>query len=306
MDEAVQEERRPSLRQLMRRLRRAIDDGNVAVAKRLDHRISQQFGPEHFSQTKEIPLRAPRRDGPSDRPFVFVSGTPRSGTTAVGRLLKSDPRVAMFTEVYSPVLGYTPSMFDREILIELRDAGLIPNLSLYGNDKILENLDTARVVGDKRPHFMRSAQLTLSRFKKESVTIFHIVRNPYNVAHSYAQRARNGQWHPTRDHTVAVAEMNMNSRNALELLDRPQSDAHKLFILRYETFWAQPENASVLFDHLGLSDETEARRSGVATMFQNAMTISARDRALSVEETAFVEQNLDWSAHEALCARAVV
>ena len=65
-------------------------------------------------------LQCNRRKSPSraecTRRYLFCGGTARSGTTAVGTLLNLSQSISLFTELYSPYLGYEASMFGHEAL----------------------------------------------------------------------------------------------------------------------------------------------------------------------------------------------
>src|SRR5690606_13906087 len=81
-----------------------------------------------------------------ERAFVFVSGMPRAGTTALGHLLNIRTDIALFTELHNPYLAYAPSSFAPEIIAAKRR-----NLPTVASEKLQTRAEGAVMIGDKRP-----------------------------------------------------------------------------------------------------------------------------------------------------------
>ncbi|MEJ8572065.1 sulfotransferase [Microbaculum marinum] len=289
---------------LKSRLRRALVANDLAAADAVMDELSGVMTWAHVTSVHDIPLVAapPSLDAQPPAGFVFVSGAPRSGTTALGRLLNSHPDIGMFTEFYSERFGYSPEMFSPAYIAELYARGLLPTLNKHKNESVLAEMGGFRIVGDKRPNFMYSAQLTLKRFAGHRVSIVHIVRDPYAVAHSYLQRARDNTWSESRDHKVAADEINKNTLLALALLESERDPQHQVLIVDYDELWQSRETIVGLFSALGLSGE-ELDVEGLDNVLKNALAVARKPREFSSAETEYLEQNLDLAGLERLMER---
>jgi len=256
----------------------------------------------------EIPFvyRKTLQEVKKPRQYAFISGTPRSGTTALGKLLNHHPQGAIFTELYSARFGYIPQMFEVENIMYLHMQNVLASLNKHNNLGMIEKLRTASVIGDKRPNFMQSAPLTLHQFRKQKVIIIHVVRNPFEVARSFLERARKGSWAPDRDHTIGIDELNLNNRMLLQLLQAGMpSDSQKLYVLNYDTFWRSEANLRQLFELVGLDSKAVTTKTITQTI-KISEKIKGRDRTLSDEERRYVEEHFDFDTHHAALAHSIL
>ena len=139
--------------------------------------------------------------------FIFVSGIPRSGTTALAKLLNLSPEITIFFELFPAFREYRPSDFSaeqlEEIISELPDD---ERIKIYGiakktlTSQLLEKTASSKFVGDKRPLFLNTLPATLEHFSEEKVDILHILRAVDHVILSYYTRASDPQspWPPSR------------------------------------------------------------------------------------------------------------
>lgn len=128
--------------------------------------------------------------------YLFVCGCPRSGTTALGELLASDPRIAIGSERYLNYRGpITPDLFTKPRFSTPQDGDTFyADLLAHNRDyykPVLANYDSAIYVGDKLPDlYERFDNLAETIPEARIVMIF---RDIFAVAASFEARADNNQ-----------------------------------------------------------------------------------------------------------------
>lgn len=278
-----------------------ISAGDIAGAQAIQARFWNGKGGLSETQYRRNPsLLAWNRDydAAPDTDFLFVSGTPRSSTTALGKLLTTHPDVTLFIELYGANTGYVPQMFSFANIRRLLDAGFIKKPPKPENMELLELGQAGTMIGDKRPNFMESANLTLANFRGRRVNVLHLIRDVKEVAASYLRRRQAGTFPGSYDHVMAVKHVNMNNRNAVALAGQLAPE-HRLFVLDYATFWSRPANARRLMRAIGL-DPRQANRNDINVMFERSERLRERDRGLAAEASAYIEEHLDVQAAEQL------
>lgn len=127
---------------------------------------------------------------------LFVCGCPRSGTTALARLLNLHPEIVVGLErykgIYGPERRIDPAMFDEPAFFEFAPGQT--NFAPGGKkdaDRFYEEARrkyrTARFVGDKYPQFYRFYDRLFAAFPRARVVF--IVRDPLAVAQSWQRRS---------------------------------------------------------------------------------------------------------------------
>jgi hypothetical protein len=298
-------------KEMARRFRALMAERRFDEARAIQQQLWQRTPGLLPTRSLEVPLMGWRNGGwrPADpmraqdpNGYLFVSGSARSGTTALGRLLNLHPRIAMFIELYDPSYGYLPEMFEPENIRALHAGGHIQPHER--NQEMLARVASARFVGDKRPGFVRAHPLTLSHFAGLPVTIVHTARGIYDVAHSYIDRAVRGTWAASRDHRLAVDDLNLNNHEALALIDRLEPP-HRIIPIRYETFWTSAANARGLFRHIGVAPG-RAERDKVEKMFVSAADLRTKARPLTDEVRGYIDDNYDFAAEAELARRCLL
>jgi len=250
---------------------------------------------------RDIPFMSWNRQpgiGQAAERYLFVSGVARSGTTALGRMLGMHRDVAMYIELYLPNYGYIPQMFAPENIQMLCESGL---LTLNGNNRsIFKKSKNCRVVGDKRPGFITSAELTLLNFGRSEIKVVHILRNIYDVAASEQKRFETGR--SKRNHVAAVRAANASNKKALELLGGRHN--HNVVILDYDRAWRSAEDIRALYEHLGLDPFSADAKSVEDFVGKSKLIRAAHECRLSAAERAYVDDNYDKSAEETLRGHA--
>ena len=146
-----------------------------------------------------------------DKQYLFICGCPRSGTTALWRLLVAHPQVVLGVERYGNRFFaddfISPAHFTRERFFDLQAGDTFyPDLTGFNTyyDQANSAYDAARYVGDKLPKlYTRFEQL--ERAFPDARVLF-IFRNIYDVAASYKRRSMDetdATWR--RDQGVAAA-----------------------------------------------------------------------------------------------------
>jgi hypothetical protein len=241
--------------------------------------------------------------------YVFVCGCPRSGTTALGRLLNQHPAVALGLERYRYLFGrrlgeFHPSLFAPPRFLDIRaEDGINPNTHLAG--KFAPGLQM-RVVGDKIPYLYRRFPHVRQAFPKARVLA--IFRDPADVARSWQQRADNpaDSWPVEAGAAAGLREWKAAVNRVRSNLPRWEG---RMTILSYEPFFrvadapALAVNFARLLAVLGL-------RMADADLLQAAATIFTPPRpaaplALPPAIEAEAAALRDYPPYRALLARAL-
>jgi hypothetical protein len=230
-----------------------------------------------------------------DRKFVFVSGMPRAGTTALGHVLNHSADVALFTEIHIPYLTYAVDSFDRGLLQNRADA-----LPTAAPGNMLDKAETAKFVGDKRPLFHYMMPQTFEAMANSSITVFHMLRSVELVAASYQSRALNpkDQWDPLRGLENAIDEMNVMHRFILDLhRSGSLGQNHRLIYVDYNKAFSNLDYVLDLFEALGHPVDTQLHRQ-LADYVEHSQSIVSRSRSIAPEVLTALRLRLDREAAE--------
>ena len=190
---------------------------------------------------------------------LFVSGCPRSGTTATGQLLRLHEKVAMYTERFNETLGYSPYQFAWPRATG--DTG--PNHPLHTQWKFTaEKTTTAKYVGDKRPHFLSGWHVSQWNYTPDQIRIVHIIRSPESVAASYVKRSQQASsgdsegvqgWPRYRNEFGAAFALNTSNRLLEDIMHTEFRNS--IYVVRYEQLFTNPECVLSILDWLELSTQ---------------------------------------------------
>lgn len=212
---------------------------------------------------------------PDETGYVFVSGMPRAGTTALGQMLNMSRDIALFTEIHIPYLTYAPESFDPSLLADRakRLPGAAPN-------DMLERGQTAKLLGDKRPLFHYMLPQTFEAMRDRKVTVFHILRSVELVAVSYQRRAENPEdsWDPLRDLGNAIDELNVMHQFILDWEEQGQTaPGHKVVYVDYNRAFSDFDYAMELFSHVEIS-APEAMASPIRNFIEHSRGVLGKSR----------------------------
>jgi hypothetical protein len=274
-----------------------IDDGDVLL--KLKHDLSRQNLSEEDRHSLLPILRLGETRPDPDRRYLFVSGVARSGTTALGRLVNLSGDVALFVERFAPHYGYHPLMFTPEHVF-----GDVRKNRRHGNSwaDARQKFGTAAFVGDKRPGFLQGWNVGRRNFLPGQIKVLHVVRDIRGIAWSYnkrieaAQSGEGAKWSESRDHERAVADFNLTNRILLAAVseDRRRDDV----VVDYDRIFRSAPLVEEAFRRIGIP-MTDALRRDVERFVARSEPILERERRLSSEEEAYIEEHVDWDAARA-------
>lgn len=262
--------------------------GILAGNSRLATLTHAQFMRQHVAE-KDI--------GPADKKYVFVSGMPRAGTTALGHLLNISPDVALFTEIHTPYLVYAQDSFALPIL-----ENRIKNLPSAAPKGMLEKSKKSAYIGDKRPLLHYVLPQLLTEMSTKSVTVFHILRSVAHIAESYQTRAENpnDNWDPLRGLGNCIHELNVMHRFILDWDAEGQMQAaHRLVYVDYNRVFSEFDYAMALFDRLGIARGETLQRL-VSDNQERSSRIAAKVRTIRPTVLKALHAQLDIPAAQAV------
>ncbi len=186
---------------------------------------------------------------------IIVSGSARSGTTALGNILNVSSQIAIFIERFNPRPGYHPNMFQEKYLFP-KEYKKLAHSDQY--DKLRKKILNVKYIGDKRPLFFFGWDITALNYDPEDIKIIHIVRNIYDVAYSYNKRAISAKdkWDSSRGVYAACKEINILNKILLQALN-DVSFKQSILIVRYEETFSSINNIENIFHFLEINLESK-------------------------------------------------
>ena len=194
-----------------------------------------------------------------EKKYLFVCGCPRSGTTALWRLMITHPEIVLGIERYVHLAfkrgSIKPDLFEKSKFFELR-AGetyytdLVKYNSYYAAAE--QRFEQAAWVGDKIPPLDLDYAGIEANF--ENAHILCIVRNIIDVAGSYQTRAKDPNddtWSAARDYRRAVHDWHHSLRATLHLLAL-ENRRTSVQVVLYDDLFLQRADLQPLFQWLGL------------------------------------------------------
>lgn len=243
----------------------------------------------------------------SPQRLLFLAGLARSGTTALLHVLNAHPEVVVGMERYKRVVSggidrLTPALFTKARFFDFSDGETNQDpeeAARWGVDyaALEAKFDTATYVGDK----MTTVRFDAVHERLPEARFVFIVRDIDQVASSWDRRAQDASdsWPERADARLSVERWNTSLRRIRRAVRQHPGLAH---VVEYERFFGDPEAASLkgVLDFLGLPWEP-----GVAAEFDRvhreyADQVAGRDRTLSPELRAFVDEIADRRLWEAV------
>lgn len=203
---------------------------------------------------------------PPFQDYLFVCGTPRSGTTAMTRVLNFHPDIVLGVERFKH--HYSQGELDgagfrdlfgknRFFAFSDQDTNVGPGMA-FGRkyEQKMAKYDGAIYVGDKWPGFYRKFQFLRQTFL--ACRVIFALRDPYHVARSWQIRAANpnDKWAPLNGYKAAVDEWNASIEHVLKSVPAFHDD---LLIVPYEELFAEKpvDTITAIFASLHLDPGTE-------------------------------------------------
>jgi hypothetical protein len=246
--------------------------------------------------------------------YLFVFGCPRSGTTALARMLNWHPAIALgierFRDLAKPgkLQEFTPALFEPGRLLDIRPTdtrGAKYNQHLAAK---LDGTHPIQMVGDKIPYLYLRLDHVCRAFP--DAHMIAILRDPEPVALSWQRRADEpgDPWPAHQDAAAAFVEW---ERSVSIISEQFAKQANPLTIIDYDRFLRVPDaltlagNAERLFTVLGLASDPDALLRQATPTMRNAMVAQTRERHASPEIIARAAELRRNPAYQALIARSV-
>jgi len=199
--------------------------------------------------------------------YLFITGCPRSGTSALSLLFGSHPQVAMGVERFHhfviPEFKMQRSLYEQKRFFDFRPGDSHINLEKQPGikrsyDKLKERYAQCKYFGDKVPYLYDHYKPLINEFNhNDELKLVVIVRNIFDVANSYQVRAENTQMKWQRDYQRAVQDWNRSMRYTLDLLEYFK----ELTIVEYEDIYDSEniDNVRTMFESVGLEATNEVK-----------------------------------------------
>ena len=240
---------------------------------------------------------------------LFVCGPPRSGTTALARLLNTNPSLVVGIERYRKRLmqlrGADDSTLferDRYFTYDPGDTDVDFNVAHSELTRISKRkFDTAAYVGDKVPRLYRRLPYIDTAFP--NCIVIYIIRDPINVAASWQRRAEAEQdrWPERNGYQQAIIEWNESVRLAMEARRR---FGGRMILLSYERIFGNRRLAvwREMMRRLQLSAKTD---QSTRQFLDNAFRRAKADRGIEPEILRYASRTADYIAYARLLAHVL-
>ena len=260
--------------------------------------------------------------------YVFISGCPRSGTTAMTHIFNWAPDCFIGFERFASLFArdpaaFTPALFEPERLNTFADhdcayasyAAQNEHGAYYANKDAVPGIPQARHVGDKNPKFWQNFDAFLTpAWADRKVRNFHIIRSVFDVTASYQARFDNSSDAWTADFKAGVDDWMTSVRNTAAFLRRleDQSRDMQMLIVDYNQLFGTDEDrfiASVgrMFAPAGLELGPTAV-AGLKLVFKNGeqrRSVRKPNPEVAAAVAAMVPQDI-MAQHAALAEKSLI
>lgn len=228
--------------------------------------------------------------------FIFISGLARSGTSALGRAFdQCIENTSILPERYPWDVGYSPFSFHPNFVFRADNSyrlrtGFYQNIeSQY---KHLFNNSSFFYLGDKRPRFLYSLEVTKKLFSMTSkaITVIHIIRNPIDVAASWQKRSEDLEdtWPAWQNYEVMVKDSVCQTEVALDTVKNP-SPGLNFVLCDYESVFSDAEKLYKLF--CLVAPEKRISKGTCARVVNESAAIAQRKREIPERISSFFERD---------------
>lgn len=249
----------------------------------------------------------------ANRPYLFVCGCPRSGTTALTRLLSAHESIALGIERFGHLVSaerfkLAPEHFEKDRFFHVKCGDTFYD-SLKevagGNyyDDLAGKYDSCDWVGDKRPDLYLSYPQLHNAFP--GAVVLFIFRNIFDVAQSYKVRALDADddWPEAKGIMSAISDWNESLNMTLAA-----QQIMTVYCIQYERLFAGKDlNVAPIFEPLGISNVTRPQNFFDHRLKLRAQVLEAeRGARLTSDEKRDIATHADFAAYRELMAKGHV
>lgn len=245
-----------------------------------------------------------------EKKYLFVAGLGRSGTTALVRLLSAHRDIVLGVERFKRLnkpprsKHLRPSLFEKESFFNFDDnnTNITPDsLNRWAQhyEAMRKKYDQAIYVGDKA--WYRAFHTISEQFPQPKFVL--IVRDIYEVAHSWNVRARNAadRWPAEHDAFAAVTEWNQMLQAGLDLLGSTRSTT---LPVDYGSLFGDSSGRQLqrIMTFLELEPDDGIREAFAKSQTTYLNVVKEKQRDLREDELAFIEASARFDLQKQLLA----
>jgi hypothetical protein len=238
-----------------------------------------------------------------DKNYVFICGAPRSGTTAITKLLNHHPSIAIGIERYKnvPSEQLVPSVFTKERFFDFRPTDT--NVSFVKHyTRLAKKFDNVSWVGDKVPRYYTKYDLLLRNFP--NCKIGYMLRHIHPLASSWNVRADEptDSWPLANDYRRAVEDWNTSIGLTLRFLERYPD---QLFVVEYERLFSGDEDVlQAVFNELGIT-VPDATVVYFRKLTEGWADRSEKKLVKKPGQDEYIAANANWTQYQSLLDHAI-
>jgi len=225
--------------------------------------------------------------------YLFITGCPRSGTTALTKFLNGDNRILVGIERYIRIQkSITPEHFlkDRFLHPVKEETAHFEREDMFDAFRVKWDQNTLRYIGDKVPGYHRQLDYLAKTFP--GCKILFLLRNLIKVASSYNVRAYDGKnWPESKDYRRATSDWNESLQGLKQFIDAGFAD--QVHVVNYESFFSgsQP-HLQATYGFLGI-ERTPAVQQAYNRITNRWEKFSSKSLNLDDTMKAYIEEHKD-------------
>ena len=240
--------------------------------------------------------------------YLFICGCPRSGTTALVRLLNSHPSMAIGMERYKfyanrqQINKINQASFKFNSFFNLQDNQTNINWKYFYDPLMPKYKSGVEYLGDKYPHYYRFYNRINQNF--EDVRWIFIVRDIASIARSYNARAADPEdsWSAEANYVKAVDHWNESLMATWKY--QKNNPEPKLFVCEYERLFSYDfDYLHSLLNFLELQEDAQVNKF-FAEMKQDWLIKKKQKthtaNGLGEAEINYIQENANFSLKENL------
>lgn len=239
--------------------------------------------------------------------FLFISGTPRSGTTVLTLLLSYHEKIALGIERYKYLYNkkngvIDETYFSKEKFFDFSSVETNVARGKYAKhyQMIFNKWNQVEILGDKYPHLIKNYEY-IERTFKDNFIFFVIFRNIIDVCSSWNVRAENKDdaWPEKNNYQAAVEIWNNYLLKTYALLRQKKSN---IFIVEYERLFDvnHAKHQGYLESILNILnvDYTEF----IDEFYKNKISeyinqIKNKQKNIKEQQNEYIEQYAEWNIY---------